>query len=208
MPRSIHTRTARAQTARLLAAAALASVALLAGCGGSSSPGVARLPSTRRAAPAGSGGSSPENGAANPQQAMLAYATCMRANGVPSFPDPSAGGFLIHGVDPRTPAFRTAQAKCRKLLPGGGPPGPGARTNPSPQTLARFLGISQCMRKHGVYDFPDPRTSVPSNPFGASGAGIISDIEGVILIFPSTIDQSAPAFTRAAAACAFPLHNH
>ena len=63
------------------------------------------------------------------------------------------------------------------------------------------------MRRHGVHDFPDPRTSVPSNPFG-SGTGVISDIEGVILIFPSTIDQQSPAFTRAAAACAFPLHNH
>jgi hypothetical protein len=37
---------------------------------------------------------------------------------------------------------------------------------------------------------------------------VISDIEGVILIFPSTIDQRSPIFTRAAATCAFPLHNH
>jgi hypothetical protein len=64
------------------------------------------------------------------------------------------------------------------------------------------------MRQHGVDDFPDPRTSVPSNPFGSGGAGVISDIEGVILVFPSTIDQQSPVFTRAAAACAFPLHNH
>ena len=64
------------------------------------------------------------------------------------------------------------------------------------------------MRRHGVPDFPDPRTSVPSNPFGSARAGVISDIEGVILIFPGTIDQQSPAFTRAAAACAFPLHNH
>jgi hypothetical protein len=65
------------------------------------------------------------------------------------------------------------------------------------------------MRQHGVPDFPDPRTSVPPNPLGSdSGAGVISDIEGVILIFPSTIDEQAPVFTRAAAACAFPLHNH
>ena len=64
------------------------------------------------------------------------------------------------------------------------------------------------MRRNGVYDFPDPRTSVPSNPFGSGVRRVISDIEGVILIFPSTIDQQSPAFTRAAAACAFPLHNH
>ena len=63
------------------------------------------------------------------------------------------------------------------------------------------------MRQHGVSDFPDPRTSAPPNPLG-SGVGEISDIEGVILLFPSTIDQQSPVFTRAAAACAFPLHNH
>jgi hypothetical protein len=63
------------------------------------------------------------------------------------------------------------------------------------------------MREHGISNFPDPRTSVPPNPFG-SGAGVISDIEGVILIFPSTIDQQSPAFMQAAAACEFPLHNH
>jgi len=37
---------------------------------------------------------------------------------------------------------------------------------------------------------------------------LISDIEGVILVFPSAIDQQSPAFTAASAACAFPLHNH
>jgi hypothetical protein len=93
-------------------------------------------------------------------------------------------------------------------MPGGGPPGPGSSTNPSPQTLARMLNIARCMRQHGVYDFPDPRSSVPANPFGAGGTGIISDIEGVILIFPSTINQQSPAFAQAAGVCAFPLHNH
>ena len=65
------------------------------------------------------------------------------------------------------------------------------------------------MRSHGVPDFPDPRTSVPSNLHPPAGAGsfVISDIEGVILVMGS-IDTQSPAFTRAAAACAFPLHNH
>lgn len=130
----------------------------------------------------------------------------MRSNGVPSFPDPKAGGgFLFHGSPGliSSPAFKAAQAKCHKLLPEG----PGSGPPPSAQKLAQFLKVSQCMRKNGIYDFPDPRTSVPPNPFG-SGAGVISDIEGVILVFPSTIDQQSPQFTRAAVACAFPLHNH
>jgi hypothetical protein len=196
----------------LTAAAALLGVALaIAGCGGSSSPGVAQLSSGKGPSSPGSESSgSPPQGSASPEQAEVAFSKCMRTNGVPNFPDPTAGGGLSlpAGMNPSSPAFKAAQAKCRKLLPGGGPPGPGSSTNPPPQTLARFLRIARCMRKNGVYDFPDPRTSVPSNPFGSGGAGVISDIEGVILVFPGTINQQSPAFTRAAAACAFPLHNH
>jgi hypothetical protein len=192
-----------------LAAAGLAGVALaLAGCGGSSGPSVAHLHSAKGSGNTSSesSGSSPES-TANPEQAGVAYAQCMRASGVPNFPDPKpGGGFLFHARAGMTssPGFKAAQAKCHKLMPGGGPP---STTNPSPQTLAHFLKVAQCMRTHGVPDFPDPRTSVPSNPFG-SGYGVISDIEGAILIFPSTIDRQSPAFTRAAAACAFPLRNH
>jgi len=195
--------------ARLLTAAALLSVAVaLAGCGGPSSPGVARLSSGKGASTASSEGSgSPSESPARLEQAAIAYAKCMRSNGVPNFPDPNAdGGFLFHTraglID--SPLFKAARAKCHKLLPEG----PGSGPPPSAQTLARFLNIARCMRQHGVSDFPDPRTSVTPNPFGSRGVGVISDIEGVILVFPSTINQQAPAFTRAATACAFPLHNH
>jgi hypothetical protein len=225
MPRDVDTERL-ARTAPALASAAIAPVLALAlaiaialagivlvlalaGCGGSSGHTIAHIPSEKDASSAS--GATPESTkAANPQQEALAYAKCMRADGVPGFPDPTpGGGFLFHagaGMDRSSPAFRAAQAKCRKLMPGGG--GPPSTTNPSRQTLARFLRIARCMREHGVPDFPDPRTSVPSNPFGASGGGVISDIEGVILIFASAIEQQSPAFTHAAAACAFPLHNH
>ncbi len=193
----------------LLTAAALLSVALaLAGCGGSSGSGVAHLASTRSSGSTSSesGGSSPE-GPASLQQAAVAYARCMRSNGVPNFPDPNAsGGFLVHASRGliSSPLFKAAQAKCHNLLPEGGP---GSGPPPSPQTLARFLNIARCMRQHGVSDFPDPRTTAPPKPLG-SGIAELSDIEGVILLFPRTIDQQSPTFTRAAAACAFPLHNH
>ncbi|HSZ04018.1 MAG TPA: hypothetical protein VK778_02310 [Solirubrobacteraceae bacterium] len=209
MPRSIHAKRLAAPRARPLAGAALVSVALaVAGCAGSSmSAGVAHLSSGKGASSATEGRGSSLEGPATPEQAALAYAKCMRSNGVPDFPDPTAGGgFLFHaraGIV-NSPLFKTAQAKCHKLLPAG----PGSGPPPSAQTLAHFLKVAQCMREHGVQDFPDPRTSVPPNPFGSGGAGVISDIEGVILVFPSAIDQRAPTFQRAAAACAFPLHNH
>ena len=58
--------------------------------------------------------------------------------------------------------------------------------------------------------FPGPEDLGPSPWPGRAGAGVgvISDIDGVILVFPSTIDEQSPAFMAAAAACKFPLHNH
>ena len=200
---------------------ALACCSLLAaGCGGSKSPSIASIGTTTSAgaasgtnATSGTAGSGSAPSQTQLQQDALKYAECMRANGVPNFPDPEpGGGFLFQvgtGIDPSSPAFKATQAKCKKLMPGGGPPGPGATTHPSAQALAQMVKIAQCMRRHGISDFPDPRTSVPSNPFPAgSGGGVISDIDGVILVFPATIDTQSPAFTRAAAACNFPLHNH
>jgi hypothetical protein len=199
----------------------LASATLLvAGCGaGSSNPGVAKLSSgtsSPGSADGAAGGTTnaatgaDATGAGSPEAAALAFAGCMRANGVPHFPDPKAGGgFLFHtgaGIDPSSPAFKAAQAKCKKFLP----PGPGSGSPPSAKTLAHFLTIARCMRSHGVPEFPDPRTTPPSNPRAAlgGGGGVISDIEGAVFIFPGRIDQQSPAFTQAAAACAFPLHNH
>lgn len=181
----------------------LASLALLfAGCGGGSSSsngGVARLSSNT-----GSG-----SGSGSPEVAALAFARCLRSSGVPNFPDPKpGGGFLFHtgaGVDPSSAAFKAAQAKCKQFMP----PGPSSGSPPSAQTLAHYLKIAQCMRRNGISNFPDPQTTVPSNPRAALGGGngVISDIEGAILVFPGTIDHQSPLFTRAAAACAFPLHN-
>ncbi len=192
----------------LTATAALLSVALaVAGCGGgSSAPGVAHLSSTKSASQARpeGGGTSPES-PASLQQAMIAFAKCMRSNGVPNFPDPNgSGGFPVRGgFDPHSPVVNAARAKCRQLLP----PGPGSGPPPSRQTLAKFLNIARCMRQRGISDFPDPRTSAPPNPL-ASGIRELSDIEGVILLFPRSINEQSPVFTQAAAACAFPLHNH
>ncbi|MGH2972824.1 MAG: hypothetical protein ACRDNM_03930 [Gaiellaceae bacterium] len=184
---------------------ALVALALLAaGCGGGvKSPVVASVGTTT---------SHRSTGATNGKGGgdfLLAYSKCMRANGVPAFPDPSpGGGFEFQtgaGIDPSSPAFKAAQAKCMKLLPGGGPPAPGTRTHPTDQWLAQMIKAAECMRRHGISAFPDPTTTVPPLP---AGGGLISDIEGAIFAFPSTFDTQSPAFVRAANACGFPLHNH
>jgi hypothetical protein len=132
---------------------------------------------------------------------LLNLARCMRAHGVPNFPDPTPGGGGVQiqagsGVNPFSPAFKNAQTACRKFLPGGGPPSRHA----SAQAKAEMLRTSECMRAHGISGFPDPTTTPPSSPAGYS---VVMGRGGAFLAIPSTIDVQSPAFTQAAAACGF-----
>jgi hypothetical protein len=222
MPDSIHPRRlTRSPRARLLALATLATGVLLAGCGGSSpssttatvgsptNPASSQASSgsaTTTGSSTATGASATNSGSSAPGAAgsgTLAFAKCMRSNGVPNFPDPGPGDgatFRVPvGSNPAAPAFRTAQAKCQKLLPGGGLPGSGAPA--SAQTLAKLLRIARCMRQHGVPEFPDPQASAPSNP---AGAREITDFDGAFLVFPSTINMQAPAYRQALTACGAP----
>jgi hypothetical protein len=61
-------------------------------------------------------------------KAALAFSSCMRAHGLPTFPDPKVtadGGMtqLIggpgHDLDPSSPTFQSAQRECQKLNPDG-----------------------------------------------------------------------------------------
>lgn len=67
------------------------------------------------------------------QDAALKFAQCMRDNGVPDFPDPTADGPLIDttripsmaGKNPRNdPGFNAAQQKCRGFASAAGVKGP------------------------------------------------------------------------------------
>jgi hypothetical protein len=151
------------------------------------------------------GGAGSTTPVASQASGPLAFSRCMRANGVPNFPDPSAGGAaeftLPPGTSPEAPAFQAARAKCRNLLPGGGPPGPGSTTHPSAQTLSKLVRIARCMREHGVPQFPDPQTTVPSK---LAGITEITDFDGAILLFPATMNMQAPAYRQALTACGAP----
>ncbi|MGZ4185615.1 MAG: hypothetical protein ACXVFA_09780 [Solirubrobacteraceae bacterium] len=136
-------------------------------------------------------------------RAALAFSRCMRAHGLTNFPDPSAGkGIQLRitpssGLNPFSPAFRAAQASCHKLLPGGGP----ASGRPTAQDKSQMLQISECMRRHGISDFPDPTLSPPPGP---SDYGAVIGRNGAFPAIPKTIDTQSPAFQRAAGACKFP----
>ncbi len=185
MPYSIHTKRLTTPRARLLTAAALLSGVLVAGCGGSSgSPTSAASTSAFAAGTVESG---------------VAFARCIRAHGVPNFPDPKARGHTIRmgsAATLQSPAFQSAMHSCQRLLPKG-PPGP---EPPSRQAQARMLEVSACMRKHGISGFPDPTTSPPSNRAGNSG---IIGSGGYYLAIPSSIDPRSPTFEQAAASCNF-----
>jgi hypothetical protein len=93
---------------RLLAAIAL--VALI-GAGCSNAP----------AATGSGGGEKPATqGSPNPalKEKLLELAKCMRENSVKDFPDPGADGSIQYSGD--SPEFRSAQAKCRDILPVDG----------------------------------------------------------------------------------------
>jgi hypothetical protein len=86
-------------------------------------------------------------------------------------------------------------------LPGG-PGSPSFSPQVTAQALAKLRRIAVCMRAHGVSEFPDPRPTRPSNPAG--GAGVITDFDGVFLVFPATLNLQAPAYKQALAACGAP----
>jgi hypothetical protein len=84
------------------------------------------------------------------------FSACMRKHGVTNFPDPNGQGLIQFGsgmgIDPNSPAFKSARSACDKLLPNGGQPTPAQRAEAQQQLLA----FSKCMRAHGIKDFPDP----------------------------------------------------
>jgi hypothetical protein len=147
---------------------------LAAGCGaGAKAPTVAHLGSSTSSSSSSSGSSSSSSGSsgsqgssASPDSQAVAYSACVRAHGVPNFPDPkvSTNGNEVKvaiAVNPSisgNPHFQSAQEACRKLLPGGGP-GAGPNHQISPQEQSQYLKAAACIRSHGIPNFPDPTFS-------------------------------------------------
>ncbi|HEX4109329.1 MAG TPA: hypothetical protein VHX88_14425 [Solirubrobacteraceae bacterium] len=153
-----------------VAAALIGPALLLTGCGGSTAP-----------AAAGGQGSSglPSSGA------LLRLSACMRADGVPGFPDPDARGVIelspSSGVNADSPQFQAASQRCQRYAPTG--------TAPSPRQQAKIstaLAFTACMRAHGEPDFPGPI---------ADGQVMLAEPKG-------TLDPGSPIFQAAQKACA------
>jgi hypothetical protein len=127
---------------------------------------------------------------------FVKFATCMRSHGVPNFPDPSSSGGGIQiapesGLNPASPAFKSAQGQCKKLLPGGGPKAASAPP-PSASNVRAALKWAQYVREHGVPNFPDPSTN--SNQPGLF-------FRGVVFPVGPDFNPQSPAFQHAQASC-------
>lgn len=136
---------------RLWAAATVALGITLTGC----STG----PSSPSAANAASSGVSGSSGSTSLAQAV-AYSRCIRAHGVPDFPDPvltPSGhyGYRTNGIDPNSAAFQGALQAC-KALPS---PWNSAGQQLTASQQQAWLNWAQCIRAHGQPNFPDPTFS-------------------------------------------------
>jgi hypothetical protein len=151
-----------------LALAGVGCVLAISACGSSGSPS--------SAAGTGSG-----------DALALKFANCMRSHGVPNFPDPGKPvGGPGSGINAQAPAVQSAEQNCDKLTHNPEPKG-----SPASESQRRAaLANAQCMRTHGVPNFPDPT-------FPSTG-GMSVNLAG--------LNPQSPAFEHAQAACPFPPH--
>ena len=156
-----------------------AAVALLAAaCGSPSSAG-----SPNAAGPASSPSAA---GSSATSQSVVAYSQCMRANGVPKYPDPASGGGLPKGnaaaFDVSNSTYQAAEHTCQHLLPTSGSfdqlSHQCIQAGDCPPALVQQMltadrKFAQCMRSHGVPNWPDPTLDASGAPvFKISAAGI------------------------------------
>ena len=146
----------------------LALALALAACGGKAkSPGVPSLNPT-------SSTSARNASSQDPYQQALAFARCMRQQGI-NMPDPkqnASGGITQQMGGNDTPVSKAkvdaAQKVCQKYAPQGKAGGHASQAD-----LQKALAFARCMRQHGV-NMPDPK--IDSN--GGIGVEIRADQNG------------------------------
>jgi hypothetical protein len=87
-----------------------------------------------------------------------------------------------NNINQDSPRFVSASTTCKRLVPDGGTPSPAQIQ----AAIAHLLKNAECMRAHGVTNFPDPTVNVPGMPAGISLKGL---------------DPNSPQFQAAQKAC-------
>jgi hypothetical protein len=118
----------------------------------------------------------------------LAYAKCMRAHGISNFPDPTVQdnakgkgvGFSITGIDRNSAQFVSASKLCQRQTGFGHISAAQLQAG-----MNAMLKYAECMRSHGIANFPDPIENSHQIGFNI-GTGI---------------DQTSARFKAASKAC-------
>ena len=177
-PEPARPRRSLVRRSALLGALLISLAVTLAACSGGSP---SSDPTTTTAA---SGGSSSSGASNSVTQDALKYAQCMRSHGVTNYADPvpgkaqSIGG---SGLDTNSPTYQAAASACQKYQPTTGNSTQGG---PTPAAQTAQLKFAECMRSHGVTNFPE----------GNSGGGQQS-------LSQYGIDTNSPTFQKANQAC-------
>jgi hypothetical protein len=145
------------RTLGLLAALAMLAV-IVAGCSnGSENRNAGNASSASSTGTAGSSTAAGHNSTATPREQAVKFAACMRENGYPDFPDPRASGeFPTFGISVSPTVWVKALRACKDLQPPGS-----FSAHLSPTQLSAARKFAQCIREHGVKDFPDPVNGEP-----------------------------------------------
>jgi hypothetical protein len=126
----------------------------------------------------GSDGSPSARGSSSSPSAVV-YSSCMRSHGVPNFPDPGSSGQLPK-ADPQqlgvgSSQLQAAQRACQLLLPNNGAALSASSLEQCElsgdcpralvqQAMTQLRNFSQCMRSHGVPNWPDPTIDTQGRP--------------------------------------------
>jgi hypothetical protein len=137
-----------------------------------------------------SGGSAATTAAA-PPSGLAAYSQCIRSHGVPSFPDPTRSQGIPKNKIPVGDAQLLAAFKdCQHLMPAAGL-GPQTTATETRTRFANEISFADCLRAHGLANFPDP------TPTGQLTHQMLSD---------ANINLHQPAVQQAADACVSVTH--
>jgi hypothetical protein len=122
-------------------------------------------------------------------QQNLAFAQCMRSDGVTDFPDPGSDGQFpaISAQTEDQPRFAAGFNACKHLLPDDGVP-------KGQQDAPQLLKFAQCMHAHGVPTYPEPGPNV--NPYSDLGPNTAVDELKV-----AGLNPSSPVVSAAVQAC-------
>ena len=109
--------------------------------------------------------------------AAVAYSHCIRAHGVPGFPDPASNGAIpkttAQALGVSSSRLQAAQGACQQLLPAATSSQQQAQqcmqAGVCPQALVQQMltadrSFARCMRAHGVANWPDPTIDAEGRP--------------------------------------------